>query len=89
MTTTVRVPVAEYEWVKTRGAEFSALLRKAIRAEMEREELSAARLVLEVRRAEEANTPIGRFKAWVVERRAIRPAADVGEIEAKKKELGL
>lgn len=41
VTTTVRVPIAEWKWVKEHRAEFSSILRRAIRTLMKEEETRA------------------------------------------------
>jgi hypothetical protein len=87
--TTVRLPVGEWKWVKDRGAQFTALLRKQIRTEMREEEERAAVEYLRQKRTDEAGTPRNVLRAWIADRNARGLGTSQDELEAKKKELGL
>jgi len=89
VTTTVRVPVDEWKWVKESGAEFSAILRKGIRREMDLEEERAALLEFRARRDREVGTPLGKLKDWIVEQGRQGVPITVEMLAAKKAELGL
>lgn len=89
VTTTVRIPIAEWRWVKDHGAEFSSLLRKQIRSEIREVEQREAMAYLATKRDLEANTPIGKFKQWIGDQHSQGRTPTSDEIGAKRKELGL
>lgn len=86
--TTVRIPIDEWNFVKQRKLEFTALLRKQIRSMINQEELADAANLIRERRALEPG-PVSEFKSWLAERnrQGLRTTAE--EMVQKRKELGI
>lgn len=89
VTTTVRVPVDLWNWVKAhRGAEFSALLRRAIREAQAEDDVRQFKIE-QAQRLQVETAPQRALREFIADRNRRGESVAEDVLAAKRRELGL